>query len=83
MSSHGGINYLSTGDGNPVAAHGGRTATDVVTSDLVFRLTRGAEGSGRAVSCTPMMGEIIAELPESTPHEVEVAFSRAREAQRA
>lgn len=83
MSSHGAINYLATGDGNPVAAHSGRTATDVVTADLVFRLTRGVEGSGRTVSCTPMTGEIVAELPEATPHDVEVAFGRAREAQRA
>ncbi|MFF3584678.1 succinic semialdehyde dehydrogenase [Streptomyces mirabilis] len=76
------INNVATGDGNPVAAQSGRTVTDVVTSDLVFRLTRGVQGSGRTVSCTPMTGEIVAELPESTPHDVEVAFSRAREAQR-
>lgn len=82
MSLHGGINDLATGDGNPVAARSSRTPTDVVTSDLVLRLTRGIEGSGRTVSCTPMTGEIVAELPESTPHDVEVAFSRAREAQR-
>uniref|UniRef100_A0AAU2AET3 succinate-semialdehyde dehydrogenase (NADP(+)) n=1 Tax=Streptomyces sp. NBC_00093 TaxID=2975649 RepID=A0AAU2AET3_9ACTN len=82
MSSHGGTNYLATSDDNPAAAHSGRTATDVVTSDLVFRLTRGVEGSGRTVSCTPMTGEIIAELPEATAHDVEVAFGRARAAQR-
>lgn len=76
------IDNVATGDGNPVAAQSGRTVTDVVTSDLVFRLTRGVQGSGRTVSCTPMTGEIVAELPESTPHGVEVAFSRAREAQR-
>ncbi|WP_406482377.1 succinic semialdehyde dehydrogenase [Streptomyces sp. NBC_01615] len=78
-----GITDVATGDGNPAAAHSGRTATDVVTSDLVFRLTRGMEGSGRTVSRTPMTGEMVAELPESTAHDVEVAFSRAREAQRA
>jgi len=58
------------------------TVTDVVASDLVFRPTREVEGSGRTVSCTPRTGEIVAELPESAPHDVEVAFGRAREAQR-
>ncbi|MER6085129.1 succinic semialdehyde dehydrogenase [Streptomyces sp. NPDC001833] len=70
------------GDGNPVAARGGRAVTDVVTYDLVSRLTRGVEGSGRTVSQTPMTGEIVAELPASTSRDVEVAFGRAREAQR-
>ncbi|MFD8819750.1 aldehyde dehydrogenase family protein, partial [Streptomyces sp. NPDC059627] len=82
MSSHGGTDYLAPGDGNPVATQSNRAVTDVVTSGLVFRLTRGVEGSGRTVSCTPMTGEVVAELPESTPRDVEVAFSRAREAQR-
>ncbi|WP_406441580.1 succinic semialdehyde dehydrogenase [Streptomyces sp. NBC_00631] len=60
----------------------GRTVTDVVTPDLVVHLTQGVEGGGRTVSRTPMTGEIIAELPESAPHDVEMAFSRAREAQK-
>ncbi|MGW2052060.1 succinic semialdehyde dehydrogenase [Streptomyces sp. NPDC001858] len=76
------MNGVATGDDNPVVAHSGRKATEVVTSDLVFRLTRGVEGSGLVMSRTPMTGEILAELPESTPHDVEVAFGRAREAQR-
>ncbi|MFK0112928.1 succinic semialdehyde dehydrogenase [Streptomyces sp. NPDC091217] len=82
MSAEAGRADVAAVDRNPVAAHSGRTATDVVTSGLVHRLTQGVVGSGRTVSCTPMTGEIVAELPESTAQDVEVAFSRAREAQR-
>ncbi|MFD3455769.1 succinic semialdehyde dehydrogenase [Streptomyces sp. NPDC058691] len=71
------------GDGNPVAPAGTRTAADVVTPDLVARLTRGVGGSGRTVNHTPMTGETLAELPESTPQDVAAAYERAREAQRA
>ncbi|MEU6340538.1 succinic semialdehyde dehydrogenase [Streptomyces sp. NPDC046977] len=71
------------GDGNPVAPSGSRTAADVVTPDLVARLTRGVGGSGRTANHTPMTGETLAELPESTPQDVAAAYERAREAQRA
>ncbi|MFJ4850560.1 MULTISPECIES: succinic semialdehyde dehydrogenase [unclassified Streptomyces] len=71
------------GDGNPVAPSGSRTAADVVTPDLVARLTRGVGGSGRTANHTPLTGETLAELPESTPQDVAAAYDRAREAQRA
>ncbi|WP_431043833.1 succinic semialdehyde dehydrogenase [Streptomyces sp. P1-3] len=70
-------------DGNPVAAPGTRTAADVVTPDLVARLTGGVVGSGSTANHTPFTGEKLAELPESTPEDVATAFARAREAQRA
>ncbi|GAA4670801.1 succinic semialdehyde dehydrogenase [Streptomyces chumphonensis] len=68
---------------NPVAAapEGARTAADVVTPDLVARLTRGLGGSGRTACHTPLTGEKLADLPESTPEEVAGAFARARAAQ--
>lgn len=71
--------------GNPVAPApaGARTAADVVTADLVTRLTEGVAGSGRTRSHTPFTGEQLAELPEATPEDVAAAFDRAREAQRA
>ncbi|GAA0489032.1 MULTISPECIES: succinic semialdehyde dehydrogenase [Streptomyces] len=71
-------------DGNPVAsaAAGTRTAADVVTKDLVARLTRGVVGSGRTANHTPFTGDVLAELPESTPEDVADAFERARVAQR-
>ncbi|HEV7626422.1 MAG TPA: succinic semialdehyde dehydrogenase [Streptomyces sp.] len=74
-----------TAGGNPVALApaGVRTAADVVTADLVARLTQGVIGSGRTPSHTPFTGEKLAELPEATPEEVSTAFDRAREAQRA
>ena len=75
------INNVATGDGNPVAAQSGRTAADVVTPDLVARLTRGVVGSGRTANHTPLTGKKLADLPESTPQDVAGAFERAREAQ--
>ncbi|MFJ4919916.1 succinic semialdehyde dehydrogenase [Streptomyces sp. NPDC088725] len=68
---------------NPVAAvpAGSRTAADVVTPALLARLTRGVVGSGRTVSHTPLTGEKLADLPESTPEDVATAFERARAAQ--
>ncbi|MFD9904184.1 succinic semialdehyde dehydrogenase [Streptomyces sp. NPDC059063] len=68
---------------NPIApAPGGaRTAADVVTPDLVARLTRGVIGSGRTANHTPFTGEKLADLPESTPEDVATAFERARTAQ--
>ncbi|MFE0625376.1 succinic semialdehyde dehydrogenase [Streptomyces sp. NPDC058864] len=73
----------TAGNGNPVAPSGTRTAADVVTPDLVARLTRGVAGSGRTVNHTPLTGEKLAELPESTPQDVAAAYERAREAQKA
>lgn len=68
---------------NPVAASpaGVRTADDVVTPDLVARLTRDVVGSGRTANHTPFTGEKLADLPESTPEDVATAFERARAAQ--
>ncbi|MEU7044273.1 succinic semialdehyde dehydrogenase [Streptomyces varsoviensis] len=68
--------------GNPVAAPGGRTAADVVTPDLVARLTHGVAGTGTTANHTPFTGEKLADLPEATPDDVAAAFERAREAQR-
>ncbi|MFJ5550795.1 succinic semialdehyde dehydrogenase [Streptomyces sp. NPDC093225] len=68
---------------NPVAPTpaGVRTAADVVTPELVARLTRGVAGSGRTANHTPFTGEKLADLPESTPEDVAEAFGRARAAQ--
>ncbi|MFJ3900547.1 succinic semialdehyde dehydrogenase [Streptomyces sp. NPDC090025] len=68
---------------NPVAAApaGARTAADVVTPDLVARLTRGLVGSGRTANHTPFTGAKLADLPESTPDDVAEAFRRAHAAQ--
>ncbi|MEV4872920.1 succinic semialdehyde dehydrogenase [Streptomyces syringium] len=68
--------------GNPVAPAGARTAADVVTPALVARLTTGVLGSGTTVNHTPFTGQKLADLPESSPQDVAVAFDRAREAQR-
>ncbi|MET9348231.1 succinic semialdehyde dehydrogenase [Streptomyces termitum] len=70
---------------NPVAPApaGARTAADVVTPELVARLTRGVIGSGRTANHTPFTGEKLADLPEATPGEVAEAFDRARAAQAA
>ncbi|MEV6779302.1 succinic semialdehyde dehydrogenase [Streptomyces syringium] len=73
----------STGPGgNPVAPAGARTAADVVTPALVARLTTGVLGSGTTANHTPFTGQKLADLPESSPQDVAVAFDRAREAQR-
>ncbi|WP_371654256.1 MULTISPECIES: succinic semialdehyde dehydrogenase [unclassified Streptomyces] len=68
---------------NPVAAApaGARTAADVVTPEVVAKLTRGVVGSGRTANHTPFTGEKLADLPESTPDDVAGAFARARAAQ--
>ncbi|MFK0232253.1 succinic semialdehyde dehydrogenase [Streptomyces vinaceus] len=68
---------------NPVAPApaGARTAADVVTPDLVARLTRGVIGSGRTANHTPFTGAKLADLPEATPEDVAEAFDRARAAQ--
>ena len=68
---------------NPVAPApaGARTAADVVTPEVVARLTRDVVGSGRTANHTPFTGEKLADLPESTPADVATAFERARAAQ--
>ncbi|MET9440045.1 succinic semialdehyde dehydrogenase [Streptomyces sp. NPDC006610] len=68
---------------NPLAPApaGVRTAADVVTPELVARLTKGVTGSGRTANHTPFTGEKLADLPESTPEDVAAAFDRARAAQ--
>ncbi|MEU6812505.1 succinic semialdehyde dehydrogenase [Streptomyces sp. NPDC046831] len=68
---------------NPLAPApaGVRTAADVVTPDLIARLTKGVAGSGRTANHTPYTGEKLADLPESTPEDVAAAFGRARAAQ--
>ncbi|MFE6856339.1 aldehyde dehydrogenase family protein, partial [Streptomyces sp. NPDC057674] len=70
---------------NPVAPApaGARTAADVVTPEVVARLTRGVVGSGRTANHTPFTGAKLADLPESTPEDVAEAFTRARGAQAA
>jgi succinate-semialdehyde dehydrogenase/glutarate-semialdehyde dehydrogenase len=70
-------------DGNPVAPAGTRGPADVVTAQVVARLTRGVAGAGRTACHTPFTGEVLAELPEATEEDVAAAFERAREAQRA
>src|SRR5215212_9369509 len=68
---------------NPIAPTpaGARTAADVVTPELVAQLTKGVVGSGRTANHTPFTGEKLADLPESTPEDVEKAFGAARTAQ--
>src|SRR3954463_11867983 len=68
---------------NPLAAapEGARTAADVVTPELIAQLTKGVVGSGRTANHTPFTGEKLADLPESTPEDVEKAFEAARRAQ--
>jgi succinate-semialdehyde dehydrogenase / glutarate-semialdehyde dehydrogenase len=68
---------------NPLAPAptGVRTAADVVTPQLVAQLTKGVTGSGRTANHTPFTGEKLADLPESTPEDVEQAFAVARAAQ--
>ncbi|MDO0926158.1 succinic semialdehyde dehydrogenase [Streptomyces sp. TG1A-8] len=68
---------------NPLAPapEGARTAADVVTPELVARLTKDVVGSGRTANHTPFTGEKLADLPESTPEDVLGAFRAARAAQ--
>ncbi|WP_327317317.1 succinic semialdehyde dehydrogenase [Streptomyces sp. NBC_01235] len=68
---------------NPLAPTptGVRTAADVVTPELVAQLTKGVTGSGRTANHTPFTGEKLADLPESTPADVERAYEAARRAQ--
>nr|WSX77266.1 succinic semialdehyde dehydrogenase [Streptomyces sp. NBC_00899] len=69
-------------EGNPAAPCGARGPQDVVTPDLVARLTRGLPGETRTVSHTPLTGERLAEYPEASPEDVAEAFRKARAAQR-
>ncbi|GGS93684.1 succinic semialdehyde dehydrogenase [Streptomyces griseoviridis] len=68
---------------NPLAPAppGARTAADVVTPELLARLTKGVTGSGRTASHAPLTGGKLADLPESTPADVAEAYDRARAAQ--
>ncbi|WP_328300365.1 succinic semialdehyde dehydrogenase [Streptomyces sp. NBC_00435] len=68
---------------NPVAPApaGARSAADVVTPELVARLTRGVAGSGRTANHSPFTGNELADLPEATPQDVAAAFAAARAAQ--
>ncbi|MEU0676292.1 succinic semialdehyde dehydrogenase [Streptomyces sp. NPDC006172] len=68
---------------NPLAPAptGVRTAADVVTPQLVAHLTKGVVGSGRTANHTPFTGDKLADLPESTPQDVEKAYEAARAAQ--
>ncbi|MBT2445806.1 succinate-semialdehyde dehydrogenase (NADP(+)) [Streptomyces sp. ISL-43] len=68
---------------NPVAPApaGARGAADVVTPELVTRLTRGVAGSGRTANHSPFTGDKLADLPEATPEDVAAAFAAARAAQ--
>ncbi|MFE7132219.1 succinic semialdehyde dehydrogenase [Streptomyces sp. NPDC057638] len=68
---------------NPAAVTppGVRTAADVVTPEVVAQLVRGVLGSGRTANHSPLTGDRLAELPESTPGDVAEAFERARAAQ--
>ncbi|WP_306332692.1 succinic semialdehyde dehydrogenase [Streptomyces sp. KL118A] len=68
---------------NPTAPapDGARTAADVVTPELIAQLTRDVIGSGRTANHSPLTGEKLADLPESTPEDVATAFQRARTAQ--
>ncbi|AWZ14839.1 succinic semialdehyde dehydrogenase [Streptomyces sp. ICC1] len=68
---------------NPVAPApaGARSGADVVTPELVARLTRGVSGSGRTANHSPFTGDKLADLPEATPQDVAEAFAAARAAQ--
>ena len=75
-----------TGERNPVAEPGPRTAADAVTPQLVARLVQGITAGAQptmGVSRSPFTGEVLAEIPESTAEDVATAFVRARAAQRA
>jgi len=71
---------------NPVATASVRTADQAVPSELAARLVRGIaaapDAETAAVRC-PITGQVHAELPLSTPADVEDAFARARVAQAA
>lgn len=71
---------------NPVAPGAGRTVASAVPQSLIRRLARGVTATGGAepaVTRTPLTGEVLAELPQSTTEDVKVAFELARRAQQA
>ncbi|AZM48195.1 succinic semialdehyde dehydrogenase [Streptomyces sp. WAC 06738] len=78
-----------TAAGNPTASasDGARTAgavaAEFVTPALVERLTRGVAGTGTVAVRSPLTGDVLADVPEAGPADVEAAFERARAAQRA
>ena len=66
---------------NPVVPPGAREPSDVVTPELLARLTRDLPGGATTISTRcPFTGGPLAELPEATPADVAAAFSRARSA---
>ncbi|WP_042383355.1 succinic semialdehyde dehydrogenase [Streptacidiphilus melanogenes] len=81
---------ISTGSstavqGNPVATPGARSVADAVPPQLVARLVSAVVAGDRptlATSRCPFTGEVLAEIPESSPADVATAFVRARAAQR-
>ncbi|MEY9877684.1 succinate-semialdehyde dehydrogenase/glutarate-semialdehyde dehydrogenase [Streptacidiphilus sp. MAP12-33] len=81
---------ISTGSstavqGNPVATPGARSVADAVPPQLVARLVSavvtGAEPTLASSRC-PFTGDVLAQIPESSPADVATAFVRARAAQR-
>ncbi|MFI9269234.1 succinic semialdehyde dehydrogenase [Kitasatospora sp. NPDC052896] len=80
------ITAVSRGSGrNPVAPGAGRTVASAVPRSLVARLARGvnaAAGAETVRTIAPLTGEPLAELPQSTPADVERAYRLARQAQR-
>ncbi|KRV46855.1 succinate-semialdehyde dehydrogenase [Wenjunlia vitaminophila] len=74
---------VAPSDGNPVAPAGERRASDVVTPELVARLTAGIRGSGTDTNHCPFTGEVLAEFPTCSTDDVAAAYEDARAAQRA
>jgi succinate-semialdehyde dehydrogenase/glutarate-semialdehyde dehydrogenase len=81
---------ISTGSstavqGNPVATPGARSVADAVPPQLVARLVSAVVTGDQptlATSRCSFTGEVLAEIPESSPADVATAFVRARAAQR-
>lgn len=81
---------ISTGSstalqGNPVATPGARSVADAVSPQLVARLVSAVVAGDQptlATSRCPFTGDVLAEIPESSPADVATAFVRARAAQR-
>jgi succinate-semialdehyde dehydrogenase/glutarate-semialdehyde dehydrogenase len=81
---------ISTGSstavqGNPVATAGARSVADAVPPQLVARLVSAVVTGSEptlATSRCPFTGDVLAQIPESSPADVATAFVRARAAQR-
>ncbi|SEL07786.1 succinic semialdehyde dehydrogenase [Streptacidiphilus jiangxiensis] len=81
---------ISTGSstavqGNPVATPGARSVADAVPPQLVARLVSAVVTGSEptlATSRCPFTGDVLAQIPESSPADVATAFVRARAAQR-